>query len=420
MKTFFQNINAKLVLILILSFLLGWQLGHREVQIKWATYKPTVSVKNKVPPENINVDFKLFWDTWDLLSRSYFDKKAIDPNKLFYGAISGMVAALGDPYTVFLPPEQQKFSRDELNGSFEGVGIQLGFDKDKRLVVIAPLSGTPAQKAGIKPQDQIVKIDGKDTTNMTLPEAVGLIRGAKGTQVTLTIFREGDSDTRDISLMRDTIVVKSVEVSERQTKSGKKVAVVKLSRFGERTRDEWNEAVSSLISANSEALVLDLRNNPGGFLEGAVFIASEFLEGGEVVLQENSDRERVSFKVNRAGKLTKIPLVALINKGSASASEIVAGALQDRERGELVGEKSFGKGTIQEAQDLAGGTGIHITVAKWLTPNGRWVNDTQGLEPDIIVASEKEDLTRLPASQLGEPGGQAKDPQLDRAIELLD
>lgn len=412
MKDLLKNINARIVLIVVLSFLLGWQGGHRDIQIKWVTYRPTISIINKVPPEKINLDFKLFWDTWDLLSRSYLDKKNIDPNKLFYGAISGMVSALGDPYTVFLPPEQQKFSKEELNGSFEGVGIQLGFNKDKRLVVVAPLSGTPAEKAGIKPADLIVKIGDRDTTSMTLPEAVNLIRGAKGTQIELAIFREGDSDTRSFTLIRDTIIVKSVEVSERQTKSGKKVAVVKLSRFGERTEDEWNEAVSNLLSAQSQALVLDLRNNPGGFLDGAVFIASEFLDGGTVVLQENSEGEKLSFKVTRVGKLTKIPLSVLINKGSASASEIVAGAIQDRKRGELVGEKSFGKGTIQESQDLLGGTGIHITVAKWLTPNGRWVNDAGGLDPDVKIEGDKEDSTRL-------PDGQAKDPQLERAIELL-
>lgn len=406
MGSFFQNINLKLVLIIVLVYLLGWQMGHRDVQVKWATYKPTVSIVSKVPPQKLDLDFKLFWDTWDLLSRSYFDKKAIDPTKLFYGAISGMVAALGDPYTVFLPPQQQKFSKEELNGSFEGVGIQLGFNKEKRLVVVAPLSGTPAQKAGIKPEDMIVKIGDKDTTNMTLPEAVSLIRGAKGSQVALTIFREGDTDTRIVTLTRDTIIVKSVEVSEKQTSSGKKVAVVKLSRFGERTEKEWNAVVSELLSANTEALVLDLRNNPGGFLEGAVFIASEFLDGGIVVLQEDSDGNRKPFKVARIGKLINMPMVVLINKGSASASEIVAGALQDRKRAELVGEKSFGKGTIQEAQDLSGGAGIHITVAKWLTPNGRWVNDIQGLEPDVKIETEKEDQT--------------KDPQLDKAIELLE
>ncbi len=410
-----KNISARVVLLVILSFLLGWQLGHRDVLVKWANFQPSVSIINKEPARKTNLDFKLFWDTWDLLSRSYFDKKAIDSNKLFYGAISGMVSALGDPYTVFLPPEQQKFSKEELNGSFEGVGIQLGFNeakppsggsKDKRLVVVAPLSGTPAQRSGIKPGDLIVKIEDKDTTNMTLPEAVNLIRGPKGTKITLTIFREGESDTRTFNLTRDTIIVKSVEVSYKDTKSGKKVAVVKLSRFGERTNNEWNEAVSNLISESADAIVLDVRNNPGGFLESAVFIASEFLDGGAVVLQEKSEGVKNTFKVNRIGKLMNEPLLVLINKGSASASEIVAGALQDRERAKLIGEKSFGKGTIQEAQDLAEGTGIHITVAKWLTPNGRWVNDTQGIDPDVKIDMEKDDQT--------------KDPQLDKAIEILD
>lgn len=401
-----KNLNTRIVLIILLSFLLGWQLGHRDVQVKLANYKPTISIINKEPLPGINVDFKLFWDTWDLVSRSYLDKKAIEPKKLFYGAISGMVAALGDPYTVFLPPEQQKFSKEELNGSFEGVGIELGFNKDKRLVVMAPLPDTPAEKAGIKPGDLIVKIDDKDTANMTLPEAVNNIRGEKGTEVALTIFRDGDSDTRSFTLKRDTIIVKSVAVSYKVTNSGKKVAVIKLSRFGERTEDEWNGAVSDVLSANSQAIVLDLRNNPGGFLDGAVFIGSEFLNGGDVVLQENSEGQRTTFPVTRTGKLTKIPMTVLINKGSASASEIVAGAIQDRKRGKLVGEKSFGKGTIQQAEDLEGGAGIHITVAKWLTPDRRWVNDTQGLDPDVTISMDKEDQT--------------KDLQLEKAVELLD
>lgn len=406
MSDFLKSLNPRIVLIVLLSFLLGWQLGPLDLQVKLNNYRPSVSIINKEPPRQVNIDFKLFWDTWDLVSRTYFDKKSIDPAKLFYGAISGMVSALGDPYTVFLPPEQQKFSKEELNGSFEGVGIQLGFNKDKRLVVVAPLSGTPAQKAGIKPGDLIVKIGDKETINITLPEAVNLIRGTKGTKIILSIFREGESDTRSFTLTRDTIIVKSVEVSYQQIASGKNIAVIKLSRFGERTKNEWDEAVADLLLKNPDSLVLDLRNNPGGFLDGAVFIASEFLDGGNVVLQENSEGARTASKVSRIGKLTKIPMVTLINKGSASASEIVAGALQDRKRAQLVGEKSFGKGTIQEAQDLEGGAGIHITVAKWLTPEGRWVNETQGLEPDIKIEANNEDST--------------KDPQLDKAIELLE
>ncbi len=401
-----KNVKLKTVLIVILAFLLGWNLGQKEVEFKWATYKPTISIENKQPPKNIDIDFKLFWDAWDLLSRLYIDKKALDPQKMFYGAISGMVSSLGDPYTFFLPPDVQKTSKEELNGSFEGVGIQLGFNKDKRLVVVTPLIGTPAERAGIKPQDIIVKIEDKDTINITLPEAVSLIRGPKGTEINLTILREGEEETRIFTLKRDTIVVKSVEASFKNTTSGKNIAVIKLSRFGERTKQEWEAVVSEVSSQKVSGIVLDLRNNPGGYLEGAVYIASEFLDGGDVVLQENSQGERISFKVNRSGQLTKIPLVALINKGSASASEIVAGALKDRKRVKLVGEKSFGKGTIQEAEDLPGGTGIHITVAKWLTPDGKWVNDTEGLEPDVTIVKDEEDDT--------------KDPQLDKAIEMLD
>lgn len=411
MQNFTKHLNPRVILIAILTFLLGWQLGHKDTQVKWVNFSPTVSVTEKEVPKEINLDFKLFWETWDLLSKTYIDKKALDPNKLFYGAISGMVAAVGDPYTVFLPPEQQKSTKDELGGSFDGVGIQLGFNSatPPRLVVITPLDGTPAKIAGIKPQDMIVKINDKDTNGMSLPEAVQLIRGSKGTKVTLTIFREGNTDTQDFDLIRDTIIVKSVEVSFKETKSGKSVALIRLSRFGERTKDEWMQAVSQILAKNPDSLILDVRNNPGGYLEGAVFISSEFLEGGDVVLQQNSEGEKTAFKVNRVGKLLKIPMLVLINKGSASASEIVAGALQDRKRARLLGEKSFGKGTIQEAQDLGGGTGIHITVAKWLTPNSKWVNDSQGLEPDVKIEVPKEDAQDA-----------TKDIQLDKAIELLD
>ena len=412
MRNLIQKINPLTLLIAILAYLLGWQMGHTDLQLRWSQYRPTLTIENKEPPKNININFKLFWDVWDLVSREYIDKQALDAQKLFYGAISGMVSAIGDPYTFFLPPDVQKSSKEELNGQFEGVGIQLGFNKDRRLIVIAPLEGTPAKRAGIKPQDIIVKIEDKDTLSITLPDAVKLIRGPKGTPVKLTILSEGSEETKEVTLIRDTILVKSVEVENKLTKSGQKVAWIKLSRFGERTESEWNESTSEILSQNAQAVVLDLRNNPGGLLDGAVFIASEFLEEGDVVLQENNQGQRVSAQVNRQGKLTKIPVVVLINKGSASASEIVAGALQDRKRAQLVGEKSFGKGTIQTPEELEGGSGIHITIAKWLTPNGRWVNDTQGLEPDIIVEAPKEEL--------GVDNENQPDPQLDKALELLE
>lgn len=408
MSEFIKKINFYTFLIATLTFFLGWQLSHKDVLIKWDNYRPQFNIQNTQMPKSINLDFKTFWDTWDLLSARFLDKKAIDPQKMLYGAISGMVASLGDPYTVFLPPQQQKSSKDELGGSFEGVGIELGFNKDKRLTVIAPLDGTPAKQAGIKPLDLIVKIDDKDTTNINLPDAVNLIRGSKGSKVSLAILRDNETEPKVFILTRDTIIVKSVNLSFKSTQSGKNIAVVKLSRFGERTSEEWKEAISEIVLKKPQALILDLRNNPGGFLDGAVFIASEFLSSGKVVLQENGQQKKLAFDVNREGKLIDIPMIVLINKGSASASEIVAGALQDRNRAKLVGEKSFGKGTIQEAQDLPNNTGIHITVAKWLTPNGRWVNDTNGLDPDVkieISTVDQEDVT--------------KDPQMDKAIELL-
>lgn len=400
------RISILTIIFPILMFALGWQLGHWDLNVQWKSFNPQVKLSNLQPPaDKQSIDFKLFWDVWDLVSKEYVDKKAVDPQKMYYGAIQGMVQALGDPYTVFLPPESQKSTKEELGGSFEGVGIQLGFNKEKRLVVIAPLKGTPAEKAGVLPGDLIIKIADKDTGGISLPEAVNLIRGPKGTKIALEIFHEGDSKTKTVSLERDTIIVKSVEFMSKTTPAGKKVGYIKLSRFGERTDSEWNEAVSETLTQSSEAVVLDLRNNPGGFLDGAVFVGSEFIESGDVVLQENAKGEKKGFKVSRAGKLIKLPLVVLINKGSASASEIVAGAIQDNKRGKLVGEQSFGKGTIQESQELPGGTGIHITTAKWLTPQGRWVHNT-GLTPDIVIELDNVDPVT--------------DEQLNRALENLD
>lgn len=419
---FIRKINPTTVIVAFLTFIVGWQLGHFDVKLQWNNYKPEFNISNQQPPASKkDIDFKLFWDTWDLVSREYVDKKAIDPQKMYYGAIQGMVSAIGDPYTVFLPPEQQKATQEELGGSFEGVGIQLEFDKDKRLVVAAPLIGTPAERAGIKAADIIVRINDTNASGLSLPEAVKQIRGPKGTDVKLEIYREGENKTREFTLKRDTIVVKSVEFSERTTPGGKKIAYIKLSRFGERTFTEWNQAVSDALTIAPEGVILDVRNNPGGFLDGAVFIGSEFIERykqgkseeNAIVLQENAQGKRQSYFVNREGKLLKLPLIVMINKGSASASEIVAGAIQDFKRGKLVGDTSFGKGTIQESQEMPGGTGIHITTAKWLTPEGRWIH-TKGLTPDIKVELEA-------ATESAQPAGQEnKDSQLQRALEELD
>lgn len=409
---FIKKINGITLIVALLTFLLGWQLGQRNLQFKLNDFRPEVNFENRELPVSQNVDFKLFWQVWDLVSSEYVDKKAVDPQKMFYGAVQGMVAALGDPYTVFLPPETQKSTKEEINGSFEGVGIQLGYDKEKRLAVIAPVKDTPADRAGIQPGDLILKIGDKDAINLSLPEAVNLIRGPKGTTIALEIYHDGDAKAKTVELRRDTIIVKSVEFEEKTSPKGKKVALIKLGRFGERTFSEWNQAVSNTLAAGPDAVILDMRNNPGGLLDGAVFIGSEFIKSGDIVLQENAKGERIPYKVNREGKLLSLPLVVLINKGSASASEIVAGAIQDLKRGKLIGETSFGKGTIQESQDLPEKTGIHITTAKWLTPLGRWIHQT-GLTPDIKIELTDEQLKI-------ETEDKTKDFQLEKALEEID
>lgn len=427
LRSLISQLNGWMVITLILVFVLGWQLGHRDYQLSFTNYKPDFKISNQAPPANdVVIDFKLFWDTWELVSRKYIDKSALDPQKLYFGAIQGMVAAIGDPYTVFLPPQAQKTTKEQLQGSFDGVGMQLGYNKDKRLVVIAPLKDTPAEKAGVKPGDLILKIDGRDSAAISLPEAVGFIRGPRGTQVKLELFSENDTKPREVVITRDTIVVKTVAVETketktkqqetsiatedpnspietRETKSGKVVAVLKVSGFGERTRDEWDNAVSEALTKAPQGVIVDVRNNPGGFLDGAVYLASEFLPQGEtVVIQQDYQGEKMVMSVTRAGKMLKLPLVVLINKGSASASEIFAGAIQDWGRGKIMGEQSFGKGTIQSAEDLPQSTGIHITTAKWLTPKERWIHNV-GLTPDIKVENDdKPEVDEQMEKALGE------------------
>jgi len=356
------------------------------------------------------VDLSLFWDVWQRLEENYLDKNALDPQKMVYGAIKGMTQSLGDPYTVFLEPSENKKAKEELNGNFEGVGIQLGYNQDKQLVVIAPLKGTPAYRAGVKAGDLILRIKDekkgvdRDTAGISLPEAVNLIRGPKGQPVVLTLLSQGEKEPHDVEIIRSTIIVPSVEVEFLENKNGKKVAYLKLMRFGERTKSEWRKAVDEIL-AQKEGLsgtILDLRDNPGGYLEGAVYIASEFLSSG-VVVQQQGKAEIKTYSVDRKGKLLTIPLVVLVNQGSASASEILAGALKDYHRARLVGESTFGKGTVQEALDLPYGAGLHITTARWLLPSGKWIGE-DGIKPDFVVKSD-------------ETG--KKDLQLKKAIEVL-
>lgn len=373
-----------------------------------------VEIDRRVPPDRQEIKFALFWEVWDRVVTSYLNKDKIDAAEMVYGAISGMVASLGDPYTAFLPPGENQRAEEDLAGAFGGVGIQLGFI-DHQLAVIAPLTGTPAERAGIRAGDLILAIDGQETIDMVLPQAVNLIRGKKGTKVVLTVLHEGASEVTEIAVLRDTILVKSVEVEflDKWCSKGScpQVAHLKLMRFGDRTNDEWIESVRKILERcplGSEAcrgIVLDLRNNPGGYLDSSVFIASEFLSSGTVVQEEMASGARRSFPVNRQGGLIDFPLVVLVNKGSASASEIVAGALKEHQRAKIVGESTFGKGTIQEAEDFEGGAGLYVTTARWLLPSGQSI-DGQGLTPNLEIKTDPEQTE--------------KDLQLNKAIEVLD
>lgn len=359
-------------------------------------------------PQDKKVDFALFWKVWDTLNQMYLDKTQIDPTKMVYGAIKGMVASIGDPYTSFLPPDENKIISEDLSGSFDGVGIQIGF-KGTQLAVISPLPGTPADKAGLKPGDFImgIKDEAKNvdrgTVGINLSEAVQLIRGKRGTTVTLTILRSGEEKALVVDLVRENIDVPSVTVSF--VGEDEKIAHLKLSKFGGDTQEEWRKAVLQVKeSQDAGGVILDLRNNPGGYLQGAVNIAAEFLPTGTVVvIEENSRGEKKEFKADRKGDLLDIPLIVLVNKGSASASEILAGSLKDYKRAKIVGEKTFGKGTVQEPIALEGGAGLHVTTSKWLTPSGFWMHE-KGLEPDVKI-EDKEDTK--------------EDEQLQEAIKLL-
>ena len=340
-------------------------------------------------------DMSLMWKVRSVLADKFLEKdKVKDDGSLKYGAIEGMVAALDDPYTVYLPPEENKSANEDLTGSFAGVGISLGY-KDKTLAVTSPLAKSPAEKAGIKAGDLILKIVDKnkkldrDTSGISLSEAVKLIRGEKGSEVTLTLYREGKTGTFDVTLIRDEINVPGVELEWKESE-GKKVAWIKFYKFSEQVFDEWQEVVDKIKSEKGDnygGIVLDLRNNPGGYLQASVLVASEFLTEGVVVKQESSSGITDTYTVDKTkGALANDKLVVLINGGSASAAEILAGALKDHNRAKLVGEKSFGKGTVQETADFKGGSGLHVTIAKWLLPSGKNIHK-EGINPEVEVKS---------------------------------
>ena len=354
-------------------------------------------------PQPGTIDFSLFWDAYNRLQQNFIDPSKINSQKIIYGAIEGMAKSLGDPYTSFFnPDEAQKFMQD-LSGSFEGIGAEIGIKKDL-LTIISPIDGSPAQKFGLKAGDAIVKINNKDASGMTTEEAVNLIRGPKGTEVTLTILRDGWTSLKDIKITRDTIIVHPIKWS---LKNGD-IAYIDITQFDQNLPSDLKKISLEIIQSPAKKIVLDLRNNPGGYLEVAQSVAGFFIEKDQIVTIEDfgKNRPQQTYKAEGGSELLNYPIVVLINEGSASASEILAGALRDDRGVKLVGTKSFGKGSVQEVLDLRGGSFLKVTIAKWLTPKGSSISDV-GLTPDIKIDITDEDLEN------------DRDPQLDKALEAI-
>ena len=347
------------------------------------------------------LDFSPFWKSWRVIEEKYVSSDGLDRQSMLWGSIEGLTASLDDPYTVFLPPVENKTFEDEIRGDFEGVGMEISMRKGA-LTVVAPLNGTPAYRAGIKSGDKIIKIGDESTAGLDLTEAVQKIKGPRGTKVVLTILRNGEDSTREISVERDVIQIPLIDTESRPDG----VFIIRLYSFSERSPSAFRTALREMAESGSGKLVLDLRNNPGGYLEAAVDISSWFLPAGKTVVRESlgSADEKI-YRSKGYNVFGGIPMVILANGGSASASEIVAGALRDYGLAKIVGTKTFGKGSVQELVPITSDTSLKITVARWLTPLGHSISEN-GLEPDVQVEAAKEN-------------DESVDPQLDRAIEIL-
>jgi len=389
------------ILIAISFFYGGYYYGKRGFEFEVKRNPPEIKIVNKNPGDQ-EVDFDLFWRVWDLVQKEYLDRP-VDGQKMLYGAVSGMVSSLGDPYTAFLPPELNEAVTESLNSEYQGIGAELGL-KEGQLVIVAPLDGSPAKAAGIRPGDKIIQIEGESTAGITISEAVAKIRGDAGTISTLLIGREG-ADPQEIKIKRNVIKIDSVVWEDK----GDGTVYLRISRFGQDTNSEWERVVKDVNVRMDEldAVVLDLRGNPGGYMLSAIHVAGGFLSGKTVVEQEAATGEQVDYPSKKnQGQFSDVPgIFVLVDEGSASASEILAAALREHSKAVLIGTKTFGKGTIQDAKDFEDGSGIHITTNKWLTPSKDWIHDV-GIEPDIVIEFTEEDIIN------------DNDAQLDKALEL--
>ncbi|MFA6297099.1 MAG: S41 family peptidase [Candidatus Paceibacterota bacterium] len=392
------------------SFFIGTYVGQSH-----ASVDSSFNIKNKDTGKAENVDFSTFWKVWNLLDDKYVATHGVGTSTLalvsststdqsrVYGAIKGMTESLGDPYTVFFPPAESKSFQDEIAGNFEGVGMELGI-KDDILTVVSPLKNTPASRAGLLSGDKILKIDKTVTAGISIDESIKLIRGKKGTEVAFTIQRK-DAEPFEVKVVRDTINVPTIDTVKRPDG----IFVIRLYSFTGQSSDLFRNALRDFVTSNSKKLVLDLRGNPGGYLDAAVDMASWFLPAGKPVVRESfgeGKKEVVSSSRGYDIFNDSLKFVILVDGGSASASEILAGALHEYGKAKLVGTKTFGKGSVQELVQITPDTSLKVTIARWLTPNGLSISDN-GITPDYMVNLTADDVKNQ------------KDPQMDKAVEVL-
>jgi len=393
-----------IIMVFAVVFLFGIYMGYNN---RPEVDKITALLNKETPPSLISekLDFGSFWKTWNAIESKYMSSKGLDKQEMIWGATAGLVRSLEDPHSVFFPPKDAEIFESSVRGDFEGVGMEIG-SKDNILTVVAPLKGTPADRAGIMAGDKIIKIDTISTVDMLTEEAVRLIRGERGTKVVLTVLREmGDqkSETLDIEITRDKITI-PVLVTE-QKENG--IFVIELYSFSARSGDAFREALQEMTESGSSKLIIDLRGNAGGYLEMAVDITSWFLPAGEIIATELFGDGKEQFYRSKGYNIFEdLSLVILVNQGSASASEIMAGALREHGKATLVGEKTYGKGSVQELIDIDKGSSLKLTIARWLTPNGNSISEN-GLEPDVEIELTIEDFK------------EDRDPQMDKAIEIL-
>ena len=400
------NMNFKLIKKTILFFFL---IAFIFANFSLGVYYGKLTAPLPSPDVPAGVDFSVLWDTWRNLEKEYLGE--LDEQKMIYGAAAGLANSLGDPYTVFFNPKETKLFEDDIAGKFGGVGMEVGI-KDGSLTVIAPLEGTPAKAAGLRPGDRILKVDGVSVEGMAIGEAVLLIRGEKGTKVTLTMSRkEGEEEiVKDFEIIRDEISIPCVKLDfiSSEDNDNKDIAHIKLYQFSQNLDIEFNKIALEILNSPAKKIILDMRGNPGGLLGKVEDVSGYFLKRGDIVTIESRGGGKTEREYRASGNemFLDYPVVVLMDKGSASGAEILAAALRDNLGVKLIGEKSFGKGSVQKPISLREGASLKVTIAHWMTPLRKQINKV-GLEPDIKVAMTEQDYK------------EKKDPQLDKAIEII-